>query len=111
MNDNTEIRPIVLDIISLRKNRQKINNEQVFNSLLDNKVHEDVNLLEFNRVLSELNMTKDELLNYCSVNTIGAKILAGRIAKNASRQGSKDENTQFQVCIDTASKCGIYIKN
>lgn len=105
---------IKLDCKNLREERQKINNLLVLNSIINNNMNDfkkNINKEELSRILKDLDMNQDELIKYCRNNIITAKILSGRISKNSSRQGSKDEALQLKVCNITSSKYGIYIEN
>jgi len=111
---NKVIIPIVLDIFNLRQKRQQENNKLASDSVRNGKLSKDVNIDEYNRVLEELkNIDKNEsdLLGLCNENDIALTILSGRIAINASRQGTKDEQLQIDVCNQTTSKFGINFTN
>ena len=124
------IEPIIhiLDCKNLREERQRINNEMVYDSIYKNDMksfYKYVNVKELERVLSEQNMCKDiavggeahnnfdtdKLIQYCRGNPRFARLLSGRISKNASRQGTKDEELQLSTCNLTTSKYGVYIEN
>jgi hypothetical protein len=108
------ITPIQLDCCNLRIDRQRINNELVYTSIKNkNKIEftKNINEKEFQRVLQELQISEKDLLEKCETDDITAKILSGRIAKNASRQGTKDEELQITTCNITSSKFNIYIEN
>lgn len=107
------MKPIVLDCSNLRLERQRINNLQVYNALIktDKKLLKPlINQKELNRVLLDTELTENELLQKCKSDFITAKILAGRISKQANRQGTKDEETQLLTCAITGQKCGIIIE-
>jgi len=116
----------VLDCKNLREERQRINNEMVFDSIQKNDMksfYKYINVKELDRVLSEQNMCKDihngagdlfdadKLIQYSRENKRFARLLSGRISKNASRQGTKDEELQLSTCHLTTSKYGVYIEN
>ena len=108
------VSPIKLDCQNIRLERQRINNELVYSSIVKNDLvnfNKYINTHELTRVLEELDMSKDELIDYCRKCDITNRILSGRIAKNASRQGNKDEDLQLTTCNITSSKYGIYIEN
>lgn len=109
---------IRLDCKNLRSERQRLNNITVYELIQAKKYKElkaYINIKEAERVLNELKEDGikdwDDLMEQCSANKILCRVLSGRIAKLASRQGSKDEELQIKTCGITATKCGITIKN
>lgn len=104
------IKPIEINFLNIRFERQKINNLLALESIKNQDLTKNINIKEFERILDELNINKTELLDKCKYDDITAKILSGRIAINASRQGSKDENMQLTTCNITTSKFGIKIE-
>lgn len=108
------IKPIDIDIMSIRANRQNENNALANVSIINMDLTKNINNEEYKRVLQEIqrvNITEDELLDECRNNILTTTLLAGRISINASRQGSKDEQQQLDVCSKTFSKCGIVLHN
>jgi len=108
------IKPVKINFYNLRKNRQQINNKNVFDLIKLNKLKElkkIINNQELKRVLEETNLTLEILINKCKNNDILTIILSGRISKKASRQGSKDECTQIEICNKLSQKYNINIKN
>jgi hypothetical protein len=108
------LQPIVLDCLNLRSERQKINNLSAFNALIEGNLElltKNSNAKEVERVLIELDMAIENVFDKCKSDLIFAKILAGRIAILASRQGTKDEELQLNTCNLTTSKFGITIEN
>jgi len=115
----------ILDCKNLREERQRINNQMVYDSIHKNDMksfYKYVNVKELDRVLSEQTICKDsgggggefdteKLIQYCRSNDRFARLLSGRISKNASRQGTKDEELQLSTCNLTTSKYGVYIEN
>tara|TARA_Y100000389_G_C17448830_1_gene513335 strand:- start:1890 stop:2570 length:681 start_codon:yes stop_codon:yes gene_type:complete len=94
--------------------RQEQNNKEVFEAIMKkNKkdIEKLINNKELKRVLNETNMDSDTLYEYCFNNEVAAKILSGRISKNSSRQGSKDESTQIELCSKAGVNVGINIDN
>ena len=105
---------IKLDCKNIRKERQKINNLDVFECLMSKnkeRLNKLVNKKELDRVIDELEITYDELLEKCSNDRITSKILSGRISKKASRQGTKDETLQLNTCNILTTKYEIFIEN
>ena len=104
-------KPTIIDFLNTRSERQKINNLLAYNSIVKSVLtKKTINVEELNRVLNELQISKTELLNKCINDEITGKILAGRIAKKSSRQGTKDEELQILVCYITAIKYNIQIE-
>jgi len=106
--------PVRLDCKNIRSERQRINDESVFQAIKNSQKSEvlsKINGLELNRVLHSTGLSIDALIEACSKNDIMNRILSGRISKNASRQGAKDETTQIQVCSVVAAPFGIQIEN
>ena len=115
LNENLKNLEIIeLDCKNLRKERQKLNNLLVFEDIKSNNINSlnnNINNEELKRVLKELNISKKELIKLCQENEIMNKILSGRISKNASRQGTKDEELILTTCNIISSKFGINIEN
>lgn len=108
------IKPIEIDIMSIRSNRQNENNALATESIKNKDLTKNINKEEYKRVLQELqrvHITEDELLEECRTNIITKSLLASRISINASRQGLKDEQLQLDACKKTFSKCGIVLNN
>jgi hypothetical protein len=108
------IKPIEIDILAIRPNRQNENNLLAAASIMNNDLTKNININEYNRVLQEferLNIKETEFLQECRTNIYTRTLLARQISINASRQGSKDEQLQLDVCKTTFSKCGIFLNN
>jgi hypothetical protein len=108
------IKPIEIDVMSIRVNRQNENIMLANTSIIKKDLTKNINKEEYKRVLQELqrvNISEDELLDECKNNIITTTLLAGRVSINASRQGSKDEQLQLEVCSKTFLKCGIILNN
>lgn len=108
------INPVKLDFNNLRFIRQKINNNNVYNSIKNkNKelLYKYCNKKELDRVLKETELNIEELILECSKNDITNKILSGRISIKSSRQGSKDESIQIDLCQNIANNFKINIIN
>ena len=105
--DNVDLdifQPICVDFVKERQNRQQSNNINVYKAIMDNDMetfHKITNAHEIERVLKEINninnipLSLDELLENVKRDMFKCIIFAGRIAKNSSRQGSKDEALQM----------------
>jgi hypothetical protein len=108
----TLMEPIYIDYLNSRRDRQKLNNQIVFDAILNQNeklLNSYVNPKEFTRVLEECQMNKKQLLDSCRENDLMTRILAGRVSKIASKQGTKDETTQINVCHSIASQLGINV--
>jgi len=112
--------PVKIDCKNLRRERQRENNNLMFRALISRDevlVKHLCNINELERVLTELKelfrcqFTLEYLLYKCSIDHIYATTLAGRIAKVASRQGTKDETYILKKCNDTLCQVGIQVKN
>lgn len=104
--------PTPIDFANIRSERQHINNQHAYQCIKNKDLSKHINLKEWARVCQEQpEIPESELLHECANNDRMAKILAGRIAINASRQGTKDEDLQLQICNRTSIQCGIHIEN
>ena len=109
-----DIIPLQVDFMNIRSERQKINNLLVYTTIINNdynKFDQSINNKELGRILEELQISKTQLLDKCKEDILFGKLLAGRISKVASRQGSKDETYQLDICNSTANRIGINIEN
>jgi hypothetical protein len=99
---------------NLRITRQKENDNimcQILTTKNDELVKNYGNTHELYRVLEDLNLTLDQLLYRCSIDNLFAKLLAGRISKKASRQGTKDEFFILDKCNEALNQIGIKLEN
>ena len=103
-----------VDCKNLRVIRQKENND-IMLQLLQTKniklVKHYCNTKELSRLLEDLQIDEERLLNKCADDLLFAKVVARQISKMASRQGTKDESFILKKCNETTSKVGIYIEN
>jgi len=113
-----QIKPnaIKIDCANIRNERQKINNLKVFNAIKERNMSEfykNVNDKELERVLDEVSLTIEELFAECvkEGGDLLCRMTSGRISKNASRQGTKDEALQLEISNTTSSQFGINIEN
>ena len=114
MNAKAVVRPIILNFKNIRLERQKTNNRLVYSLIeADNKpdFNKNINDKELTRVLEELDYTFDRFWERCRESRDFGILAAGRLAKCASRQGTKDEEVQLTTCNITSSKFGIKITN
>lgn len=104
----------VLDFQDIRKKRQRHNINNIIECISQsrfNALTPFINQTELNRVLEETQLDANTLYTYCNENQVLLIVLAGRIAKNSTRQGTKDEQLQIDVCNCFANKYGITIEN
>lgn len=105
-------KPIELNFKDIRTVRQTNNNSIVYESLRkgDLKIlYKNINLDEYKRVLSDLELAEADFVSKCKKDNLFAKLSSRTISKNATRQGSKDETEQLRTCNITAEKCGLVI--
>jgi len=105
------IEPSRADFIKERADRQSKNNRLAETAIKTRDLSKHINLKEYERVLCEVNLISDQLLDECDKNTLLTTVLAGRCAINSSRQGTKDEELQISTCNTISSKCGVMIEN
>lgn len=116
-NQHTSVPPTpkYCDFRKRRKNRQKANHDKVLQSLNDNNIddfNKHVNQKELARTLEYLDMsTVEELMTICQEDECCAKLVSLHLSKNATRQGSKDEALQLEICNETMSPYGITVEN
>ena len=103
-----------VDCKNLRVIRQKENND-IMLQLLQTKniklVKHYCNTKELSRLLEDLQIDEEQLLQKCANDLLFAKVVSRQISKMASRQGTKDEAFILQKCNETISQFGIYIEN
>jgi hypothetical protein len=102
-----------IDVHNLRTDRQKYNNELVFN-LLSNKtsrsdIEKNINGKALDRILSEEKMTYEQLLEKC-VDPFTTRCIARNISINASRQGKIDEKLIIDGVASIMTKYDVNIK-
>jgi hypothetical protein len=106
------IKPIEIDFSSFRLTRQKANDAAVLKAILEDDYKSLVkyaNMTEFQRILDDEKTTQEVFLTECKTLPLAARLLARCIAKNASRQGGKDEEVQLTTCATTGAKLGVII--
>ena len=99
------------DFIKERADRQSKNNSLAKTAINNRDLSKHINIKEYERVLCEVKLTSDQLLDECEKHDLLTTVLAGRCAINSSRQGTKDEELQISTCNMISSKCGIIIEN
>lgn len=108
------VEPTVVDFQNIRVYRQKLNDDLVYDNIKARNltlVKKHANDKELQRVLVDLNLSLEALVEECCKNDILNRVLSGRISKKASRQGNNDEETQINVCNTISSKFGVNIEN
>ena len=103
-----------VDCKNLRVERQKENNDTMLKLLQSGDitlVKRFCNIKELSRLLEDLQIDEEQLLQKCKDDLLFAKVISGQISKMASRQGTKDEAFILQKCNETTSKVGIYVEN
>jgi hypothetical protein len=97
-----------IDIKDLRALRQIENYNLVLESNFDTK---NINTKALERTCSFLNMTKEELLSKASKDKEFQKLFAMMLAKNSSRQGTRDESLIVNGVSREMKRHGINIRN
>jgi hypothetical protein len=95
------MQPIKINFENIREERQKFNNNIIYDIIKSkdaDKLKKECNIKELERVLHDLQISCETLINECEKSDILLKMTAGRISKLATRQGSKDEAIQIQTC-------------
>lgn len=102
-----------VDVMNLRTERQRLNNQLVFN-LLKNKTsrkdfEKSINVKALDRILVEENMTYDQLLDQCT-NDFITRSVSRTISINASRQGKVDEKLIIDGVNSVVVNYGVRVK-
>ena len=103
-----------IDCKNLRVERQKQNNDTMLKLLQSGNitlVKRYCNIKELGRLLEDLEINEQMLINKCVEDLLFAKTVARQISIKSSRQGTKDEAFILQKCNETTSKVGVYIEN
>ena len=103
-----------VDCKNLRVIRQKENNDIMLRLLQSGDitlVKHLCNIKELSRLLEDLQIDEEQLLQKCKDDLLFAKVISRQISKMASRQGTKDEAFILKKCNETTSKVGIYVEN
>ena len=111
---NLAVEPIKIDCKNLRVIRQKENNDIMLCLLQSGDitlVKYFCNNKELDRLLEDLDIDEEELIDKCIDHLLFAKVVARQISKMASRQGTRDEAFILQKCNETISQVGVYIEN
>lgn len=112
------MQPIEYDFKSIRKNRQQDNDTKVYNSIKTGEIDfSSINNNSLERIRERLGKTNEELFNRYDIDDFHQlqddyhQLLAMCLSKQSSRQGSKDEKIQLEVCNEISRQYGIYIEN
>ena len=103
-----------VDFKDIRNGRQCENDIVVYSAIKENDqkaFHDNINKEKYKRTLKDKGLTHEvywKRMRECDKCADFASML---FAKNASRQGSKDEKKQLETCNEIAKNCGILIKN
>lgn len=103
---------IFLNFENIRKTRQYNNNNTVFQIIKNNNLddfYKNINEKELIRLLEEFNISFDDFWDKCRECDLSIKLLSRILSKKSSRQGSKDELKQIDICNFIAKKCGVKI--
>tara|TARA_Y100000992_G_scaffold150930_1_gene100660 strand:+ start:904 stop:1821 length:918 start_codon:yes stop_codon:yes gene_type:complete len=104
----------ILNFQDIRSTRQQQNNITVYANIKNgekDKFYKNINTKELERMLTEEEWTFEEFWAHAQKDDMFCKMSARLLSKCASRQGSKDEYVQLEVCGTTSEKCGVNIKN
>ena len=104
----------ILNFQDIRSSRQQQNNISVYNNIKNDekeKFYKNINTKELERMLTEEGWAFEEFWKHAQQDDMFCKMSARLLSKCASRQGSKDEYVQLEVCGTTSEKCGVNIKN
>jgi hypothetical protein len=105
-----------VNVFDLRNERQKHNNLMIAQELCSNSpsysdLEKIANIKAVDRLLSELEIDYDNFLTACSDNIIYSKTVAVAIAKNATRQGKKDEAFVINGIANALKEYGFNIRS
>ena len=109
---STKLTPICVDFSTIRGNRQRVNNSNVYNIIKSKNIKQlkkNCNTKALERLLDDYNISIENLLEECEKNDLLAKITSSHISINASRQGSSDEGVQINTCDSITSTIGVKI--
>lgn len=114
--ETKQYRPSIqsIDFENIRSYRQEKNITQLKDYILDdnrNEIKKNMNPKAFQRMLYYTKMTEDEMLKKCRDDILFCISICVNIAKNASRQGCKDEKLQIDICNSVAKECGVNIED
>lgn len=110
MSEHPTNSPVKLDFKKTRDDRRKANIEGVF----DNEGHlrEDTyNPNKLDMLVDVLPINRTSLLKLCKRIDVVKKLVAFSIAKDSSRQGSRDELLQIEVINDVCVPLGLRCNN
>ena len=90
---------IKIDWGDIRTRRQDLNYITVDNALKNNlSLEKIINKNALEKVLKYTDLTEEQLLEECKDNKLVRKLVVMHISKKSTRQGTKDEEYQLQIC-------------
>jgi hypothetical protein len=113
MNEEKEQVVNKINFGNIREERQKLNDKIVYDLIKTNNYHDlkrNCNNKDLARLLSNCNISLEQLFDECNKNDLLLQITSSKISKLASRQGSSDESIQIEMCNKTSSQFSINIK-
>jgi hypothetical protein len=108
------MQPTTLDFIGIREERQNQNDKIVFDSIKNSNFDlfkKSINNDKYKLWLNKLNTSKEEIFLKCQTDDMFCLLFSGIISKISSRQGSRDEQKQLEVCNNISQHYGIIIEN
>lgn len=110
----TDLKPIKIDFKQHRNERQKNNNELVLNCIINNNIKsfkKNINKNKLDELIhDDFETNFDKFWNKCVSDNIYAKLVSKYLSKLATRQGSKDEIKQLEICNSITELFNINIK-
>jgi len=105
-------KPIEINFKELRSERQDTNNAKLYYSIKANDINmfkANVNDIKLQRILKSINLTKEECIKKCIEDDDYCRLFSCSVSKIATRQGSRDESEQLNVCNIISKQYGITI--
>lgn len=109
---SAKLAPICVDFSTIRGNRQRVNNNNVYNLIKSKNIKQlkkNCNIKALERLLDDYNVSIEAFIDECEQNVRLAQVTSSHISINASRQGSTDEGVQINTCNSIASMVGVKI--
>lgn len=106
---------VKIDFEKNRKNRQTTNDTIIYDSIKSNNIllfNENINQRALERILAKFKLNSvDQLIKKCNDNNDLCIAISMLISKNSSRQSTKDEIKQINICNTIGEKYNIKIEN
>jgi hypothetical protein len=103
-----------IDIKNIRSERQKLNDNKVFELLINqtplNEITKHINIKALNRFLIDEHLSYEQLLIECKNHQLFAKTISKLISINSSRQGKIDEKLIINEISKKLKKYNVEIK-